>query len=90
MNSSDPKRPRATRAWFGSGLLHVKLEDGRVLSAAYKRFTRLARATPAQRNHCELVGKGVGIHWPDIDEDLSVDGLLRDAVRVRPAKKKAG
>jgi hypothetical protein len=40
-------------------------------------FPRLLRATPAQRDNYELLGDGVGIHWPDIDEDLSVAGLLR-------------
>ena len=40
-------------------------------------YPRLLRATPTQRANWELLGRGIGIHWPDVDEDLSVEGLLR-------------
>lgn len=51
-------------------MLHVPLEW----------FPRLRDGTPEQRNNWELIGRGVGIHWPDLDEDLSVRGLLAPAV----------
>ena len=57
--------------------LVVELTDGRTISAPLVWFPRLLHATPAQRKKCELLGDGVGIHWPAVDEDLSVAGLLR-------------
>jgi len=57
--------------------LSVLLADGRRISVPLVDFPRLLRASPAERAHFELIGDGQGIHWPDVDEDLSVDGLLR-------------
>ena len=54
----------------------IDLIDGRILSAPLVWFPRLSQATKSQRNNWELLGDGEGIHWPDIDEDLSVTGLL--------------
>jgi len=90
MNSSEPNRPRAKRAWFADELLHVELEDGRVLTARYDNFPRLADATDEQRDNIQIIGSGVGLHWPDLDEDLSTDGLLRDAIAVEAARAVAG
>jgi len=56
--------------------LVVSLADGRRISVPIVWFPRLSRATPEQRNKWELLGDGEGIHWPLIDEDLSVEGLL--------------
>jgi hypothetical protein len=56
--------------------LIVDLTDGRELSVPMRWFPRLQNATPAQRADWELAGAGYGIHWPQIDEDLSVKGLL--------------
>jgi hypothetical protein len=56
--------------------LVVRLMDGRVLSAPLVWFPRLNNATPAKRSAYELMGNGVGIHWPELDEDISVVGLL--------------
>jgi hypothetical protein len=57
--------------------LTVALMDGRTLSVPLAWYPRLASATPAERAHWQLAGAGYGIHWPDIDEDLSTEGLLR-------------
>jgi len=57
--------------------LVVSLADGRVLSVPLAWFPRLFDATAEQRKNWELLGNGEGIHWPDVDEDLSVEGLLR-------------
>jgi hypothetical protein len=59
--------------------LTVALMDGRVISVPLAWFPRLAAATPEQRANQEIAGGGYGIHWPEIDEDLSVEGLLRGA-----------
>jgi len=54
----------------------VDLSDGRRVSVPLVWFPRLLHATPAQRSRFELIGDGEGIHWPDVDEDISVRGLL--------------
>ena len=56
--------------------LVVTLTDGRVLSAPLAWFPRLLNAPSAKRQVYELMGNGVGIHWPELDEDISVVGLL--------------
>lgn len=58
-------------------LLHVTLADGRELAAPLAWFPRLRDATAEQRGHWRLIGRGQGIHWPDVDEDISVAGLMR-------------
>ena len=57
--------------------LHVVLADGRELTAPLTWFQRLLDATPEQRRNWRFIGRGQGIHWPDVDEDISVAGLLR-------------
>ena len=59
--------------------LVVSLADGRSLSAPLAWYPRLLHATPAERDTWEIAGAGYGIHWPDLDEDLSINGLLHDA-----------
>jgi hypothetical protein len=57
--------------------LNVSLTDGRLISVPLRWYPRLARATAQQRASWEVAGAGFGIHWPEIDEDLSVKGLMR-------------
>jgi hypothetical protein len=57
--------------------LVVELRDGRVVSVPLAWYPRLAEGSPRERRKWELLGPGIGIHWPDLDEDISVDGLLR-------------
>lgn len=68
--------PRAVDVRVTDDALIVHLVDGRELSVPLAWFPRLHGATPASRKNWRLVGGGVGIHWPDVDEDLSVAGLL--------------
>jgi hypothetical protein len=70
--------------------LRVDLEDGRSLSVPLAWFPGLLRGSPAERGRWELCGGGTGIHWPDLDEDLSAEGLLRGAPapRARGAGRK--
>ncbi len=56
--------------------LTVDLSDGRSLSVPLAWYPRLYAGTPAERKNWRLIGRGVGIHWPDLDEDLSVEGLV--------------
>lgn len=59
--------------------LSVELMDGRAISVPLVWYPRLANATPEQRSRWEIAGGGYGIHWPELDEDLSTEGLLRGA-----------
>jgi hypothetical protein len=61
---------------FTPDSLVVTLADGRTVSAPLEWFPRLLRATPRQRRNWRLIGRGVGIHWEDVDEDISVRSLL--------------
>ncbi len=59
--------------------LSVSLRDGRVITVPLVWYPRLLNATPAQRRNWKIAGGGYGIRWPDLDEDLSTEGLLRGA-----------
>ena len=59
--------------------LSVELMDGRAISVPLVWYPRLANASPEQRARWEVAGGGYGIHWPEIDEDLSTEGMLRGA-----------
>lgn len=65
----------AASVYFDDKRIHVRLSDGREISAQLEWFPRLHHATNEQRQQWELIGHGVGIHWEDIDEDISVAGL---------------
>ena len=68
--------PRASLVSVGEKELHVRLTDGRTVSAPLSWFPRLLKATAAQRGNFRIIARGEGIHWPDVDEDLSIAGLL--------------
>src|SRR5882672_10183180 len=68
---------------FTDDLLVVDLLDGRTISVPLVWYPRLLSATPEQRANWRMAGGGFGIHWPDIDEDLSTEGLLRGAPAPR-------
>jgi hypothetical protein len=61
---------------FSADSLTVSLDDGRALSVPLAWYPRLLHGKPQERQHYELIGDGEGIHWPDLDEDISVEGLL--------------
>ena len=65
----------------------VSLMDGRIISVPLVWYPRLFNATPEQRKNWQICGGGYGIHWPDIDEDLSTEGLLRGAPAPRTTSK---
>ncbi len=68
--------PEAARVTVTNDTLTVDLSDGRVISTPLAWYPRLVHATPQERGNWQLVGAGQGIHWPDLDEDLSVEGLI--------------
>jgi hypothetical protein len=69
-------RPLARAVIVSDDELTVRLADGRAITVPLVWFPRLLSATATARNRWELLGDGEGIHWPDADEDLSVEGLL--------------
>ena len=71
---------------FTKDTLSVSLRDGRTIIVPLAWYPRLLDASPAQRKNWRVAGGGYGIHWPDIDEDLSTEGLLRGAPAPRPRK----
>jgi hypothetical protein len=68
--------PVGVDAHFDDVALHVRLSDGREIAVPVEWFPRLAEATREARDHWRWVGGGVGMHWPDLDEDISIRGLL--------------
>jgi len=80
MTTSEPKPgERIVDVRVDDNALTVDLADGRTISAPLAWFPRLLHASPQFRANWQLSGGGFGIHWPDIDEDLSSAGLLRGA-----------
>ena len=77
MTSSAASSVRATKVQVGRTHLSVSLNDGRSVRVPIAWFPRLASGSPEQRQHWRLIGRGVGIRWEEMDEDLSVEGLLR-------------
>ena len=79
--------PRARAVVVTDDEITAYLVDGRTISVPLVWSWRLADATPEQRAHWELIGDGEGIHWPDVDEDLSVRGMLEGVPAHRPARR---
>lgn len=69
---------------FSEDALSVALMDGRTITVPLTWYPRLLKASFNERSNWEICGGGYGIHWPDIDEDLSTEGLLRGAPAPRP------
>jgi hypothetical protein len=74
-----PADERVLDVAFDDDALSVSLRDGRVISVPLVWYPRLLNATPDQRRNWKIAGGGYGIHWPEVDEDLSTEGLLRGA-----------
>ncbi len=70
------REPLAVSANVSDDRISVELDDGRTLSVPLDWYPRLAHATTAERDRWELFGSGYAIEWPDIDEHISVEGLL--------------
>jgi len=84
MNTLDIKPgERVKDVHFTEDTLSVDLIDGRTITVPLAWYPRLLHATTEQRNNWQVCGGGYGIHWPDIDEDLSTEGLLRGAPAPR-------
>jgi hypothetical protein len=78
MSTSVPELQAATAVSVNvtKDMLAVDLSDGRTIAAPVAWFPRLRHGTMAERRRWRIIGPGMGIHWPELDEDISVEGLL--------------
>lgn len=80
MSTSDPSPgERILDVHVAEHTLAVDLADGRTITVPLAWYPKLLHATPEQRKNWEIAGGGYGVHWPDVDEDLSSGGMLRGA-----------
>ena len=77
--------PRISTIEVSDETITAQLTDGRVISVPLVWSWRLTNATPEQRKNFRIIGNGHGVHWPDVDEDLSATGML-EGLPARPAK----
>ena len=75
-SSTETVTALATEIEVNDDVLFASLSDGRTVSAPLAWYPRLMHGTAAERNNWRFIGNGVGIHWPDLDEDISVENLL--------------
>jgi hypothetical protein len=90
MSTSAPEQPRAKTVTTAGGELVVELEDGRTIHVPLAWFPKLRKAHPEELADYRLIGRGSGIHWPQLDEDLSVRGLLMPEAQRRPRLRNTG
>ncbi len=76
ISGTEVKEAIAKGVTVGDDALVVDLADARTITVPLAWFPRLAHGTPAERANWRLIGRGLGIHWPDLDEDISVESLL--------------
>ena len=81
--------PRIQKVRVTKDQIIADLADGRVISVPLAWSWRLSEATPVQRARFRLIGTGQGVHWPDVDEDISVEGLLHGTAAPRPSTRAA-
>ena len=87
MHFSREEGSRAIAAIVTNREIVLWLRDGRQVHTPISHSRKLAKATPAQRRKLQLLGGGMGVHWPKLDEDLLVDELVRAACSVRKVGK---
>ena len=84
MNTAGSNDPRIQDIRVTEDEIIARLADGRVISVPLAWSWRLSEATPAQRANFRIIGTGQGVHWPAVDEDLSVEGMLHGVPARRP------
>ena len=85
MNTVTSSAPLIIEVEVTDELIAARLADGRTISVPLAWSWRLSNATPEQRQHFEIIGMGQGVHWPDVDEDISAIGMLT-GTPARPPK----
>ena len=89
MNTVVNSEPRIVALEVTDDAIVARLADGRTVSVPLAWSWRLADATPEQRGRVQIIGAGEGVHWPDIDEDLSARGMLAGVPACPPKPAKA-
>jgi hypothetical protein len=89
MSTVAREQPRIKSVKVTSREIIARLVDGRVISVPLAWSWRLSEATPAQRARHRLTGNGQGVRWPDVDEDLTVEGMLGGTPAPRPRSRRA-
>ena len=84
MNTAASTEPRIQHVRVTEDEIIARLADGRVISVPLAWSWRLSEATSQQRAHFRLIGAGQGVHWPDVDEDISAEGMLHGVPAHRP------
>ena len=85
VSTTEVNVPDAMTIQVTDDALIAELSDGRTISVPLCWYPRLVHATLEERDNWELIGTGEGVHWPDLDEDLSIEGILgRQEVRRKP------
>lgn len=79
--------PRIMAVEVTDDLITAHLTDGRTISVPLVWSWRMSNATPAQRQHFKIIGIGQGVHWPDVDEDISASGMLTGTPVPSPKQK---
>lgn len=87
MSTAVSVETRISRVDVTDETITAHLVDGRVISVPLAWSWRLSDATPEQRAHWELIGDGHGVHWPDVDEDISAEGMLSGIPARRPQQR---
>jgi hypothetical protein len=87
MSTAVSTETRIARVEVSDETITAHLADGRVISVPLAWSWRLSDATPAQRAKWRLIGDGHGVHWPDVDEDISAEGMLNGTPARRPAPR---
>jgi hypothetical protein len=90
MNTAASNDPRIQDVQVTRDEIIAHLADGRVISVPLAWSWRLSEATPKQRANFRLIGSGQGVHWPDVDEDISVEGMLHGVPAHRPQSRPVG
>jgi hypothetical protein len=90
MNTAANNDPRIQDVQVSADEITARLTDGRVISVPLAWSWRLSEATPKQRSNFRLIGSGQGVHWPDVDEDISVEGMLHGVPAHRPRSRSGG
>ena len=86
MTTAVKAEPRAKSVEVTDEAIIARLVDGRTISVPLAWSWRLSRATPAERARWEIIGDGEGFHWPDVDEDISVHGMLNGTPAPPPRR----
>ena len=87
MNTASSSEPRIQALRVTDDLIEADLVDGRTITVPLVWSWRLSEATPEQRANYEIIGDGIGVHWPEVDEDISAQGMLTGVPARRPKQR---